>query len=117
MPPPRAFDPKQFVAVAVAEGIAVVTVVLRFVLSNGAIALERPAHLVWFAGTIVLAAAAVSHFVLRSSLLRLRREASPDAEDASRQIFALSVAIALGALALAAVGPAPFEALLGGGAG
>jgi hypothetical protein len=109
------FDPKRLIVVALVEGAAAVAAVLRFVFSNGAISLEKPPHLAWFVASIGVAMASVMHFVVRSSLQRARREAGGDAEDQSGQIFALSVAIAVGALAIAAAGPMPFELVLGRG--
>lgn len=110
-----AFDPKRLIVVALVEGAAVAATVLRFVFSNGAISLARPPHLVWFAASIGVAMASVVHFVVRSTLQRARRESGADAEDQSGQIFAVSVAIAVGALAIAAAGPVPFELVLGRG--
>jgi hypothetical protein len=108
------FDRKHFAVVAVTEGLAVGAAALRLGLSKGAIGFEKPAHLAWFLTTVVIATLSVVQFSLRSSLLRQRDLRGEDTTDLRKGVLATSVAMALGALALALLGPMPFEWVMGG---
>lgn len=107
------FDKKHFIVVALAEGLALGTAALRLGLSNGAITLDKPAHLAWFLTSAGLAALTVVQFSVRSSLLRQRDLRGEDTTDLRKGVLATSVAMAVGALVLALIGPMPFERLIG----
>lgn len=107
------FDKKHFIVVALTEGLALAAAALRLGLSNGAIGLEKPAHLAWFLTTVGIATLSVVQFSVRSSLLRQRDLRGDDTTDARKSVLATSVAMAVGALVLALIGPMPFERLLG----
>lgn len=108
------FDKKHLIIVALTEGLALAAATLRLSLSQGAIGLEKPAHLAWFLTTVGIATLSVVQFVVRSSLLRQCNLRGGDTTDARQGVLAASIAIAAGALVLALLGPMPFERLLGG---
>lgn len=106
-----AVDPKQLVVLAVLEGLIAMVVVIRGVVLGSA-DLERPLHLAWFAGTLVLAASALAVFVVRSA--GAARQAGPGGPLPDPQALlgpSLGVLGLAGLLALA--GPQVLERLLG----
>ncbi|MBM4783568.1 MAG: hypothetical protein GQE15_38330 [Archangiaceae bacterium] len=107
------FDKKHFVVVALTEAAALAAAALRLALSNGAIGLEKPAHLAWFLTTVGIATLSVVQFSVRSSILRQRDLRGDDTTDARKGVLATSVAMAAGALVLALLGPMPFERVIG----
>lgn len=104
-------DPRQLVVLAVLEGLIAAVVVVRGVVLGGA-DLERPLHLAWLVGTLVLAASAIALFVVRSAAAA--REAGPGGPLPEPQALlgpSLAVLGLAGLLALA--GPGALERLLG----
>ncbi len=104
---------KHLVFVAIAEAVALVTTVLRFTFSNGAIDLDVTAHLAWFIVCGMLAASSVAFLVVRSIGFAERERAGEDVSDLRRSTLGVSLSLVVGALLLAIVGPGPFERLLG----
>ena len=113
MPAP-AINPKHLVVLAVAEGLVMTSAVLRLTLFPGQVDLERPAHLAWFAGTLVLAAAGLALFVVRATTARARAQPGEDVSDAVRQALLYSLTVIVAAGLLSAVGPGIVARLLGG---
>lgn len=108
------FVQKHLIVIAVAEGLALAGAAVRLSLSNGAISLDKPAHLAWFLTTVMIAALSMVQFTLRSVLLRQRDLRGEDTTDVRKGVLATSVAMAFGALVLAVIGPMPFERLMAG---
>ena len=112
MTPRQPFDRRQFLVVMLVEGAAMATAVGRLVLSRGAITLKPPHELAWFLTAAGLAAFAMVHFSVRSSVLRIRERRGDEVPGARQSVLAVSVALGVGALLVAAVGPGPFALLL-----
>lgn len=107
------FDRRHFLVVMVVEAVAIGIAAVRVLLSDGAIGFSAPPHLTWFLVTIGLATAGVATFSVRSSLLRQKEARGESTDDARKMVLATTLAVEVGAIALAAIGPAPFVALMG----
>jgi hypothetical protein len=108
------FDKKHLIVVALTEGLALGAAAMRLGFSKGAIDLEKPPHLAWFLTTVGIATMSVVQFSVRSLILKQRDLRGDDTSDARKGVLATSVAMAIGALVLALIGPTPFERLMGG---
>lgn len=102
------FDRRHFLVVMMAEGVAIGAAALRIVLSNGEIGLSLSHHLAWFLVTVGLATVGVATFSMRSSLLRQKELRGEATDDARRSVLATTLAIEVGALVVALIGPGPF---------
>lgn len=106
-----AINPRHLVTLAVVEGLVVMLLVVRGVLLGGA-DLERPLHLAWFAGTVVLAGASLALYMVRA--MAGARQANEGAAPLETQAL-LGPSLGLLGLAflLALAGPGLLERLLG----
>lgn len=108
-------NPMHLVALGCLEGVVAIAVVLRNIVVPGSVHLERTSHLAWFVGALLLGSFGITHFVLRSAPLGRRAAAGEDVSDARKQVFVISIAIIVGALLVALVGPDLFQRALGDG--
>ncbi|MFZ5445923.1 MAG: hypothetical protein ACOZQL_38375 [Myxococcota bacterium] len=108
---PTTLPPKNLVFLGVAEGLVMLSAVLRLVI--GGLDLGRPPQLVWFVAVVMLAGAGIAQYVVRATLLLPRLRAGERIDDELRQLLAMSLAIIGLAGLLSLVGPQPFERLMG----
>lgn len=106
-----ALNPRHLVTLAVVEGLVMALVVVRGVVL-GAADLERPLHLAWFAGTMVLAGASLALYVVRAAAAaRQAREGAAPLE--SQALLGPSLGGLGLAFLVALAGPGLLERLLG----
>ncbi len=104
--------PKHLLLIAVPEALVVTTVIVRVGVLGHA-DLERPLHLAWMVGTVVLAASGLSLFVLQGA--RAAGRAGPEGVSAEerRSLLGLPLAVVGLAALLALAGPTLLERLAG----
>jgi len=102
---------KSLVILAVIEGIVIASAALRVGLTG--VDLSATPHLIWFIGTITLAAAGLAQFVVRAAALQPRIKAGEPVEEDRKQIFTVSIALLVAAALLSLAGPDAVQKLLG----
>ena len=107
------FVMKHLIIVAVLESLVISSAVLRFALPGAGVDLSAPPQLAWFIVTLVLSSTAVSHFVVRSSLLSKKIKEGENVNDERGHILSVSIAIVAGAGLLSLAGPSSFVQLFG----
>lgn len=105
---------RNIVTLAVLEGMVLMSASMRFAFPElGGVDLSRTAHLVWFAGVVLLAGGAVALYVVRAATLAPRIRAGEKVDEELKQLLAMSVAL-LGFSGLVSfAGPQLFERFLG----
>jgi hypothetical protein len=107
-----AINPRHLTTLAVVEGLVVALVVVRGVVLGGA-DLERPLHLAWLAGTMVLAGASLALYVVRAAAAaRQAKEGGAGALE-TQALLGPSLGVLGLAFLLALAGPGLLERLLG----
>ena len=101
-----------FFTIAALEGLVMFSAAIRVAFPPGLDLGDKPT-LAWFVATMLLAASAVTHFVLRNARLAPRVKAGEDVEEDRKQIAVISLAIVVAAGLLSAAGPAMFKELMG----
>jgi hypothetical protein len=106
-----AVNPRHLVTLAVLEGLVLLVVVLRGVVLGEA-DLERPLHLAWFVGAIVLSGASVALYVVRAAAgARQAQEGAAPLE--TQALLGPSLGVLGLAFLVALAGPGLLERLLG----
>ncbi len=94
------------------EGLVMFSAIIRIAFP-GSLDLARTAHVGWLMATLLISAAGLAHYVVRSARLGVKIAAGEAQEDDRKQVFILSVAIEVAAGLLSAAGPHAVERLLG----
>lgn len=104
---------RHIVILGMLEGLVICSAVLRMVIPSLGLDLSKQPHLIWFIATMLVAGAAVSHYVLRAALLMPRVRAGEQVDDELKQILGISVSLVGLAALVSLAGPALFERFLG----
>ena len=103
--------PRSLLILAAIEGLVIASAVIRVALTG--VDLSTTPRLIWLGGTVMLAAAALAQFVVRSAGLQARIKAGVAVEEERKQYFTISMALLVGAALLSLAGPEAVQRLLG----